>query len=409
MPHRNARHWLPLSATPPASALAAIVTGCALLGAVGCESWRTVKVDHPVLGPPPPRISWNDKPTVGKARVALASADEASMLADAPASGAISQLDSASSDEAINDLTVVAIINGEAILAGDMLLPYRPQLMRAAAAQASPAEVDQFKRAAIKKDLNHRIEQTLLVQALRLMLKKEQLAKIDEPLTKAFNEQAQKMMDQLKVNSKAELDEKLREQGSSLEDYSAIFKTQQLAMTYLHAKAADGLPVVGRQEILTYYQAHEADYISQPRVRFQLLLVGFPRGGGRAEAQVKMNAALAELRAGATFGDVAARYSDGPRADRGGQWDWLAPGDYADATVDKALFALPVGSVSDLIETRSSLVVVKVTEREEGGKRSLAEVQEDIRHTLEIADRKRATENLIAKLKEKAIINIFVQ
>src|SRR5690606_14670666 len=111
------------------------------------------------------------------------------------------------------------------------------------------------------------------------------------------------------------------------------------------------LPVIGRREILDYYHGNLDKYEHPARAQFQLLMVTFKGPGkDRATAERTLDAALAALEKGAAFADVAKQYSDGPNADRGGQWDWLKPGEFADRNVDRALFELPVGQVSQVFE-----------------------------------------------------------
>lgn len=367
----------------------------ALLAAGGCEGLRTVKVDHPVLGPPPPRLSY-DEPPASTIRVADSSD---------PTDGGYVKV--ALSDPApLSDHSVVAIVNGEPILAGELLALYRPGFAAAASQGASEAQVDQMKKRIVSRDLEQRVDQVLLVQALRLMLKSEQLKQMDEKLREAFAEENQRIMKQLGVSSKIELEQMLAKMGSSLAEKEQAFKTKQLAEMYLFTKVGDQTPVVGRQEILEYYNANRVKYEHPARARFQLIEITKP---GKPDARAKLDSALAELERGEAFPTVAQRYSEGPRADRGGQWDWLKPGEYADKQVDQALFELPVGQVSPLFESPDAYRIVKVTEREAAGRTPLAEVQEAIREQILRDAREKAVKNLFAELRENAVVTTYIE
>lgn len=368
----------------------------ALVVAGGCEGWRTVKVDHPVLGPPPPRLSY-DEPPASNIKVADASSES---------DGGYVKV--ALSDPApLSDHSVVAIVNGEPIIAGELLAPYRSHFAAAASKGAPEAQIEQMKKEIISGQLlEQRIDQVLLVQALRLMLKSEQLKQMEEKLKEAFAEENQRIMSKLGVGSKIELEELLAKQGTSLTEYEEAFKTKQLAEMYLFTKVGEQAPVVGRHEILEYYNVNRSKYEHPARARFQLIEI---TKTGKPDARAKLDLALAELERGEAFPTVAQRYSQGPQADRGGQWDWLKPGEYADKQVDRALFELPVGQVSQLFESPDAYRIIKVTEREAAGRTPLAEVQEAIREQILRDAREKAVKNLFAELRENAVVTTYLQ
>ncbi len=78
----------------------------------------------------------------------------------------------------------------------------------------------------------------------------------------------------------------------------------------------------------------------------------------RAEAQARAESARAELEAGAAFGDVARRYSDGPEAARGGALGRIARGQMIPA-FEEAAFALAVDEISAVVETPYGLHLIQ--------------------------------------------------
>lgn len=358
----------------------------------GCEAWKSAKVDHPVLGPPPPRLSREEVPSQGIA-VADASGE----------SGAGYVKVSLTSPEPISDHAVVAIVNGRAILAGQILAPFRPYY-----AGKSDWEAAQIKKMIIEKQLDTRIDETLLVQSLELMLKPEQLKGIDEKLNEEFEKESQKIMEGLKVNSKIEAEQMLSKQSTSLAEFEQAFKTKQLATLYMSEKMGARMPLIGRNEILAYYNANLDKYEHSARAQFQLLKINYGGTVTKQAAQAKLDEALNALASGEPFPDVAKRYSEDPQARRGGQWDWLKPGEFADANIDKALFTLPVGQVSPVFETTNGFAVVRVTDREQAGRTPVTEVQDDIRSALLKEAEDRNVKELFAELREKAVITKYV-
>lgn len=369
----------------------------------GCESWRTAQVDNPVLGPPPPRLSWTEAP----AEEAVSVADASGAASGETTSGYVKV--SLNEPAPISEFAVMAIVNGEPILAGEILAPFRPHFMKMNAQGATERQVEQLKMAVLHKHLPQRIETALLVQALRLMLKSEQLKQTEEMLDKEFEKHLQEIMPQHKVTSKAELEQVLAATGTSLAEYEQHFKNNQLSMLYLGTKSGERTPVIGRQDIVDYYNANLDKYEHSARARFQLLMTTFSANDGKDGARAKIDAAYAELARGEPFGDVAIRHSNHPTSVDGGQHDWYKPGEFNSKDVDRALFELPVGEISPIYEMTTGFAVVKVTEREPAGRTPLAEVQDKIRSTLLEEARKTAIQGLLAELRENAVVTTYLE
>ena len=379
--------------------LSALLCGCAGVIA-GCEAWRGANIDHPVLGPPPPRLSYVDAEQIPP--------ESAVMTADASDSGSgeppgIMQV-GLSETEALPDHFVVATVNGEPVLAGEVLAGYQGYIARFRGRGVPESQIRRLQEQLIEKHLEDQIQQTLLVQKLRLMLKKEQLEKMETQLNLAFNEYLQGVMQQMGVTSKVELERTMAENGESLAAREQAFKKNQLAQLYLFEQVGAMNKVFGRPEVLAYYQAHPDEFSQSAKARFQLLEVDFKKHGGREAARARLDEALAALSSGTPFPEVAEQYSDDAQAKRGGQWDWLKPGDFANATVNELLFSLPIDQTSDVIEGRGSFMVIRVTEREEAGLTPLADVQSKILAKLQQEHRKQASDQLFSEMMESAVI-----
>jgi parvulin-like peptidyl-prolyl isomerase len=358
----------------------------------GCESFKSAKVDHPVLGPAPPRLSHDESP-----ETKLALADDAGTKTAGYVKVSLTE------PTPLSDHSVIAIVNGRPILAGELLAPFRPYYSGKPEWQA-----EKIKKAIIEKQLDNRIDEVLLVQSLQLMIKAEQMKQIEEKLNEEFEKESQKIMAGLKVNSKLEAEQVLSKQSTSLAEYKQSFKTKQLASLYMAQKLGDRVPVIGRHEILEYYNAHPEKYEHAARAQFQLLSVSFDGKRDKQAARERMNEALDALDQGVPFPDVAKKFSDDPQASRGGQWGWLKPGEFADPNVDRALFALPVGQPSQVFETATAFVVVNVTNREPAGRTPVAEVQDGIRTALLAEAQERAATAVLAELRDKAVVTKYL-
>ena len=101
---------------------------------------------------------------------------------------------------------------------------------------------------------------------------------------------------------------------------------------------------------------------------------------------------------------MAEKYSDGPRAEKKGQWGWTGRGSLAESDVEEALFQLPIGQTSQVFETDNSFQIVKVLDRKEAGHTPFADVQEKLEQSMINDARMKATRETLDKLYKKAII-----
>ncbi len=372
----------------------------------GCSS--RIKVDNPVVGPPPPRKS-NVRPEALTAEdgtgseilqadgAEFASLDRTEGLSPAGEVSAVSMI-----DEDLEQSQVVATVNGKPIFAEELLGAHGRDLA-AARQQLSPDRYQQFRNGLIKRNLTPTIQNRLLVEAMMESLKEEQREQLDGHLDQMFATEMQRLQREMKVNSPLELEISLQEKGTSLEYVRYVFLNQMMAREYLGAKAQPTNPI-GRPEILEYYNQHKEEYAFPTRVKWKQIVVSFAKHGGRDNALRVMNDAVQELKNDRRFADVAKKYSDGPTAQNGGEWDWTQPSSLANANVSQELADLPIGRISSPIVDDTSVQLVLVVDRQEAGYAPLAEKQAEIKQILEQEERGRKAQELIEKLVENAVI-----
>jgi len=97
----------------------------------------------------------------------------------------------------------------------------------------------------------------------------------------------------------------------------------------------------------------------------------------KAEAKAKIQGLLEQIKGGADFAELARANSDGPSAAGGGDLNFFPRGKMA-APFEKAAFALEVGKVSDIVETRFGYHIIKVTDHKEAGTVSFEQARNSI-------------------------------
>ncbi len=150
-------------------------------------------------------------------------------------------------------------------------------------------------------------------------------------------------------------------------------------------------------QLRAYYRAHEAEYRHPEEVYLRQILVPDRKTAEQAHA------AITE---GENFAQVAARFSQEPNAQMGGDQGRLAREDLP-ATYADAIFDLAAGEVTDIVTADYGFHIFQVVERYPAKVLPLEEVADSIRQALE---RQRVDEiiaGFIAEARERYNVVVF--
>jgi parvulin-like peptidyl-prolyl isomerase len=310
---------------------------------------------------------------------------------------------------------VAATVNGVPIFCDDVLrvVPDEvarglAQLERAAAeGKVKPEAYRDYRRRAVAHYMKDHIQQELLLQALKLRLKPEQMTGLIKQLDKIFDtEDLPLAIKKAGVNTATELEQKLQAQGSSIESLRAASRNRQMAQQYLGKEAALNLGY-DRPDIRKYYEENKESYAITAKVKWEQIQLKFNKNGGKEGALKKAEEIKKQLDAGEVFAVIASKCSDGPTAANGGLWSWTVQGSIKAKEIDQALFELPIGEISEPIETQASVDIIRVIDRTEAGYERFEDVQEDIKNHLKMTLFQKRVNDLMKDLKEKANIEDF--
>jgi peptidyl-prolyl cis-trans isomerase D len=136
-----------------------------------------------------------------------------------------------------------------------------------------------------------------------------------------------------------------------------------------------GAPKATPQEIQAYYNAHQAEYEVPDQARSRHILIKFPGGAAKtdAEAKAKAEALLKQIQGGADFAELAKKNSeDTGSGAQGGELGFARPGTMV-PEFDHAIFNNKIGDLA-LIHTQYGYHIVQVEERQTKHTQPLNEV-----------------------------------
>jgi parvulin-like peptidyl-prolyl isomerase len=153
--------------------------------------------------------------------------------------------------------------------------------------------------------------------------------------------------------------------------------------------------------MIAWYENHLAEYDFPAKAKFEQLTVRLTPTQPRDAAWNKLAAMGNDVLEGKPFADIAKTRSEGPNAASGGAYDWTTKGSLASKVLDEAIFTLPVGQLSTILDDGQTLHIVRVTERADAGRTPFIEAQVGIKQTLQDERRKSEIDDYLAKLKDR--------
>ena len=272
---------------------------------------------------------------------------------------------------------IIARVSNLVVLAGE-LLPQVNAMLKENADIVPPEKLPAIRRQLMQRQLEQLIETKLLYAEFRRTVPAENLPNIEKRLGEEFDRsQLPNLLKATKTKSRADLDTKLRQQGSSLAHQQRMFNERTIARQWL-SQQINRDEEITHSEMLDYYREHLSDYHFPAKARWEEISVQFDRFATKEAAYRRLAELGNQVQRGAAFADVAKAHSHGLTADEGGRNDWTTQGSLVSTVIDKAIFHLPVGRLSQIVEDQGSFHIVRVVERKAKGTTPFLEAQEKI-------------------------------
>ena len=305
------------------------------------------------------------------------------------------------SAQSLETALVVARVGPEVVLESDLLTPSVVAWLEKVTPGMTAEQVREVKKQIYRQLLSQYIESLIVFVDACRTIPEDKLPEIREKVNEAFDEQQlPRLMKDAGVTSVGEYEQMLRSRGQSLDRIRKTFFERALAQQWAEQKASfDG--EIPHSELIAHYQQQLTDYEFPARSKFEQLTVRIGPSRPREEAWKRIAEMGNAVIGGRPFADVAREMSDGATAKQGGGYDWTSKGSLSSAVIDEAIFTLPVGQLSTILEEESALHIIRVTERTEAGRTSFVEAQVEIRRQLVLERKKREMESYLTKVRER--------
>jgi len=195
--------------------------------------------------------------------------------------------------------------------------------------------------------------------------------------------------------------------GTSFESYKEEVKSHLMKLRLATREVRSKISV-SDEEIGNYYSAHRDIYEGKEAVRLQQILLPLPKNADeetRDRIRAEAGEILAKLKSGESFGAMAARFSQGPAAQTGGDLGFVEKGTMLPA-VDEAAFKLKENELSSVIESPIGFHILKITDRRGKGIKPLTVVREEIKEEITNEKMEKKLQEWIQDLRKKSYVEV---
>ena len=291
--------------------------------------------------------------------------------------------------------SVLATVNGEPVSLGDVL-----QLTESKEYQASAA----YSGAALERAIyDLRLEAVDELIDRKLILADYASRPFEIPardIDSALDEASVRMG----CRSRAELAKKLRESGSSLNEFRTRIREQMIVQLMLF-REYNASNFITPEDLRRYYKEHEAEFSRPESVELAMLQLPAERHDAEKIA-AEISAALKA--SPDSFEDLVRRYSSGPGRGEGGRLGGIERKRLRPEFAE-ALGAEPeTGRIYGPIKTADGVFWLRVLEYRRAAKTPFESSGAEIRRRLENELRRESRERYCARLRKAAIVRYFI-
>ncbi len=219
---------------------------------------------------------------------------------------------------------------------------------------------------------------------------------------KEVEDQIKRLKEMNKVTSDEEFAAALAAQGRTIDGLRDELRRTMMVQRVI-GREVNSKVDLSEDALRSIYEREKETWRIPEKAHLAEILIS--RGDDPAAAAERVRAAMEALRGGAKFDAVVQAWSEGPTKARGGDLGWVSRGELL-PEIDKAVFSLPVGVVSEPIATKSEVHIVKVLEKAPVSYKPFSEVKADLLKREQETQFQKKLAEYLEKLRRDAVIRV---
>lgn len=217
-----------------------------------------------------------------------------------------------------------------------------------------------------------------------------------------------KELDQIRIQNKLPdmdaLERAVTSQGINWDDFKTNISNRILTQAVIGQEVGRHI-TIGHEEELKYYNEHKAEFVRPEQVALSAIEI---KTEGKKESEIptlkeKANTVRKKALEGEDFAELAKRYSDGSTAAQGGELGIYKRGELSKELED-TVFAMKKNQLTEVIETKSGFLILKVMEHYTEGEQPFDVVEPEIQQHLYSQRMEPAMREYLKTLREQSYV-----
>lgn len=206
-------------------------------------------------------------------------------------------------------------------------------------------------------------------------------------------------------NDRGRFHEYLKSQGKNVREFRRdLF--EQIVVSVMRGEKQKSSSQISPERIENFYNENKIHFYEDEAVKLRIIMLRPLANESPDLMRQNVEKVMTELASGKPFAEVARRYSQDSRRDRGGDWGWIKRTDLKEELATEA-FDLGIGEHSDAVHIDNQVMILYVEEYRAEGIQPLGEVRDRIEEILAGQLARQAQDQWLERLRKQAYIRYY--
>ena len=206
-------------------------------------------------------------------------------------------------------------------------------------------------------------------------------------------------------NDRSRFLEYLEAQGKNVREFRADLR-DRIIVSVMRSEKRKSQSQISPERIEQFYNENKINFYEEESVKLRIIMLRPLADEQPDQMRQTIERIYGELEAGTPFADVASKYSQDSRRERGGDWGWIQRTDLKDELSGIA-FTIEKGTYSEPVNLGNQIFVLYVEDKREEGIQPINEVRDRIEEILASQLARQAQQQWIERLRREAYIKYY--
>ena len=206
-------------------------------------------------------------------------------------------------------------------------------------------------------------------------------------------------------NDRSRFLEYLDSQGKNVREFRSDLR-ERIIVSVMRAEKRKSQSQISPERIEQFYNENKISFYEEEAVKLRIIMLRPLADENPDQMRQTLDRIYGELEEGVPFEEVARKYSQDSRRERGGDWGWIQRPDLKDE-LSAVAFSLDVGGYSEPINLSDQIFILYAEDKREEGIQPINEVRDRIEEILASQLARQAQEQWIERLRREAYIRYY--